>query len=103
MLVETLSADELKHQQVTFGGFFESDGRLMGQEDIKTVQCDTSAQTCSVKVPAPGFLLANIQQRVGSVCIRVGGNTQESAKLVDSLPGNVILQKNLTASTGTTH
>ncbi|KAJ6513514.1 hypothetical protein DFH09DRAFT_999118 [Mycena vulgaris] len=41
----------------TFGGFFESDGRLMGAEDIKTVQCDTTAQTCTVKVPAPGFAL----------------------------------------------
>lgn len=47
-------------------------------------------------------LMANIQQRVGSVRIRVGGNTQESAKLVDSLPDNRILQKNLTATTGTT-
>jgi len=41
----------------TFGGFFESDGRPMGQEDIKTVQCDTTAQTCTIDVPAPGFAL----------------------------------------------
>ncbi|KAJ6529066.1 glycoside hydrolase family 79 protein [Mycena vulgaris] len=41
----------------TFGGNFESDGRLTGTEDIQTVACDTTAQTCSVKVPAPGFAL----------------------------------------------
>ncbi|KAJ7445248.1 hypothetical protein FB451DRAFT_1433309 [Mycena latifolia] len=31
----------------TFGVFFESDGRLMRVEDIKTVQCDAGAQSCS--------------------------------------------------------
>ncbi|KAJ7493667.1 glycoside hydrolase family 79 protein [Mycena latifolia] len=41
----------------TFGGNFESDGRLTGTEDVQTVPCDTTAQTCSVKVPAPGFAL----------------------------------------------
>jgi hypothetical protein len=25
--------------------------------DIKTVQCDTTAQTCTIEVPAPGFAL----------------------------------------------
>ncbi|KAF7321151.1 Glyco-hydro-79C domain-containing protein [Mycena chlorophos] len=38
----------------TFGGFFESDGRPMGTEDVQTVQCDG---TCQIKVPAPGFAL----------------------------------------------
>ncbi|KAJ7766589.1 glycoside hydrolase family 79 protein, partial [Mycena olivaceomarginata] len=41
----------------TFGKNFESDGRPMGQEDIKTVDCDTTAKTCTVDVPAPGFAL----------------------------------------------
>ncbi|KAJ7486841.1 hypothetical protein FB451DRAFT_1127091 [Mycena latifolia] len=41
----------------TFGGNFESDGRPMGDEDVKTVACDTGAQTCTVDVPAPGFAL----------------------------------------------
>ncbi|KAK7024767.1 hypothetical protein R3P38DRAFT_2530271 [Favolaschia claudopus] len=41
----------------TFGGIFESDGRPMGEEDIKTVECDTNAQTCTVDVPAPGMAL----------------------------------------------
>jgi hypothetical protein len=72
-------------------------------------------------------LMANIQQRAGSVRVRVGGNsqvrclvllpsplchspykanagTQESATLVPaaSIPDGKILQKNLTGVTGTT-
>jgi hypothetical protein len=41
----------------TFGSFFESDGRPMGQEVIETVNCDTTAETCTISVPAPGFAL----------------------------------------------
>ncbi|KAJ7185827.1 glycoside hydrolase family 79 protein [Mycena filopes] len=41
----------------TFGTFFESDGRPTGTENITTVQCDTTAQTCTIDVPAPGFAL----------------------------------------------
>ncbi|KAK7018564.1 Glyco-hydro-79C domain-containing protein [Favolaschia claudopus] len=41
----------------TFGGNFESDGRPMGDEDIKTVNCDTTAGTCTIDVPAPGMAL----------------------------------------------
>jgi len=37
--------------------------------------------------------MANIQQRAGRVVIRVGGNTQETAVLVDSTPDGKILEK----------
>lgn len=40
--------------------------------------------------------MALIQQRAGRVHIRVGGNTQETATLVDSLPNNRIMQKEQT-------
>jgi hypothetical protein len=40
--------------------------------------------------------MANIQQRAGRVVIRVGGNTQETAVLVDSTPDGKILEKDLT-------
>ena len=46
--------------------------------------------------------MGNIQQRAGSVMIRVGGNTQESAKLTASLPDGRVLAKNSTGLTGTT-
>ncbi|KAJ6614100.1 hypothetical protein B0H10DRAFT_2221571 [Mycena sp. CBHHK59/15] len=41
----------------TFSGFFESDGHLMGTEDIQTMQCNMDTQTYSIKVPTPGFAL----------------------------------------------
>jgi hypothetical protein len=41
----------------TFGGYYSSDGRLKGDEDIQTVTCDQAGNTCQIKVPAPGFAL----------------------------------------------
>lgn len=41
--------------------------------------------------------MANIRDRCGAVHIRVGGNTQEYATLVDSLPDGEILQKSISA------
>ncbi|KAI0830342.1 hypothetical protein BC628DRAFT_1416627 [Trametes gibbosa] len=38
-------------------------------------------------------LLATIADRAGSVVVRVGGNTQETATLVDSLPNNEMIAK----------
>lgn len=38
-------------------------------------------------------LLATVADRAGSVRIRVGGNTQETATLVDSLPDYEIIAK----------
>ncbi|KAG2075500.1 glycoside hydrolase family 79 protein [Suillus decipiens] len=41
----------------TFGGTFQSDGRLMGSENVQTINCDQSSNTCQVTVPAPGVAL----------------------------------------------
>lgn len=41
----------------TFGGKFSSDGRLQGEEQIVTVNCDTTTGICPIRVPAPGFAL----------------------------------------------
>ncbi|KAI0311515.1 hypothetical protein OF83DRAFT_1177484 [Amylostereum chailletii] len=41
----------------TLGNNFESDGRLTGELDVKTVGCDQTANTCAVAVPAPGVAL----------------------------------------------
>ena len=41
----------------TFGDVFESDGTLRGTQQTNTITCDTSANTCTVPVPAPGFAL----------------------------------------------
>ena len=45
--------------------------------------------------------MANLQQRTGRVNVRVGGNTQETATLVDRTPDGKILEKDLTAVSGT--
>lgn len=50
--------DRLSFQ--TFGTYFSSDGRLQGDEDIQTVNCDTNANACQIKVPAPGMALVFI-------------------------------------------
>ncbi|OJT10820.1 Beta-glucuronidase [Trametes pubescens] len=44
----------------TLGGRFQVDGRLKGTEDVQTVQCDQTANTCQIKVPAPGAALVFI-------------------------------------------
>ncbi|KAJ3792178.1 glycoside hydrolase family 79 protein [Lentinula aff. detonsa] len=41
----------------TFGGNFESDGRLERTKIIETIPCDKSTQVCSASVPAPGAAL----------------------------------------------
>lgn len=38
-------------------------------------------------------LMANIQQRAGHVKVRIGGNTQETAVLVDSTPDEKVIEK----------
>ncbi|KAG6872145.1 hypothetical protein C0995_012556 [Termitomyces sp. Mi166 len=43
-------------------------------------------------------LMANLQERSGRVNIRVGGNTQETARMVDSTPDGKILEKNITGA-----
>lgn len=51
---------------------------------------------CSSVLQVPFLnLMANIRDRAGAIHIRVGGNTQETATLVDSLPNNELLQKEL--------
>lgn len=61
--VKTLTAPSVSEKSnitwagQTYGGYFASDGRLTGTENVETVQCDTTANTCQVTVPAPGYVL----------------------------------------------
>jgi len=41
----------------TYGSTFQTDGRLQGDLNVQTVNCNQAANTCSVQVPAPGFAL----------------------------------------------
>src|SRR5712672_3003157 len=47
-------------------------------------------------------LLANIIERAGWVQVRVGGNSQESAELVSSLPNGTMLAKDTNSTSGPT-
>ncbi|PIL25780.1 hypothetical protein GSI_11530 [Ganoderma sinense ZZ0214-1] len=49
--------DQVTWANQTFGGRFAADGRLSGTEVIQTINCDQSANTCTVTVPAPGAAL----------------------------------------------
>ncbi|KAG6824999.1 hypothetical protein H0H92_005126, partial [Tricholoma furcatifolium] len=47
-------------------------------------------------------LMANLAERTGRVNIRVGGNTQDTAVLVDSTPDGKMLEKNITGASNPT-
>ena len=41
----------------TLGARFEVDGRWKGTESVQTVSCDQGANSCQIRVPAPGVAL----------------------------------------------
>ena len=47
----------------TLGANFKSDGRLQGEENVVTVPCNTANNTCTIKVPAPGFALVFLNDK----------------------------------------
>ena len=59
LLSESTAFRNITWANQTFGGFFESDGRLMNDLHIETVTCNDD-NTCNVTVPAPGFALVFI-------------------------------------------
>ncbi|KAI0341171.1 glycoside hydrolase family 79 protein [Trametopsis cervina] len=80
--VKYLLADSVSEQfNITWGGQtfssgpFQSDGRLLGDEQIQTVPCDTTAQTCTIHVPAPGFALVMISDDAASASEPTGTQT----------------------------
>jgi hypothetical protein len=55
---------------------------------------------CSTLIQVPFLnLMANLAQRCGGVKVRVGGNTQETAKFVDSIPNGADLTKDYSHTT----
>jgi hypothetical protein len=85
-----------------------TNAHLSGQEQVRdSSSCTTPAIPIStfdsslLQVPFLN-LLANIVERVGWVQVRVGGNSQESAELVGSLPNGTLLAKDYNKTTGPT-
>ncbi|KAF8991302.1 glycoside hydrolase family 79 protein [Cyathus striatus] len=57
LLSESVSFNNITWAGQTFGGQFDVDGRLRGDLNVTTINCDQAANTCVVPVPAPGFAL----------------------------------------------
>ena len=47
----------------SLGANFKSDGRLQGEEKVVTVPCNAVNNTCTVRIPAPGFALVFLNDK----------------------------------------
>lgn len=59
----------------TFGDKFESDGRLKGDLNVVSIDCDQSTNACIVPVKAPGFALVFLDSSADSEMIGIGQAT----------------------------
>ncbi|KAF8995399.1 hypothetical protein BDQ17DRAFT_1365778 [Cyathus striatus] len=59
---ESVSYKNITWAGQTFGGTFEADGRLSGDLDIVTIQCDTVNNTCPIPLKAPDFALVFLSE-----------------------------------------
>ncbi|KAH6912214.1 hypothetical protein BKA70DRAFT_1384741 [Coprinopsis sp. MPI-PUGE-AT-0042] len=58
LLAETvIERDGITWAGQTFGNTFEADGRLKGDLNVTSVDCNVAENTCRIHVPAPGFAL----------------------------------------------
>lgn len=62
---------DIKWANQTMGASYTSDGRLYGQQETVSIQCDMNAKTCSIPVYAPSIALvfltdAAVQEAVGA-------------------------------------
>ncbi|KAF9033112.1 hypothetical protein BJ165DRAFT_1515715 [Panaeolus papilionaceus] len=59
----SVSSKNISWAGQTFGEQFTVDGRLRGDIDIQSIQCDATTNVCTVPVRAPGFALVFFDQR----------------------------------------
>ncbi|KAF9484215.1 glycoside hydrolase family 79 protein [Pholiota conissans] len=86
-------------QQVPAGASILQSGLFFGF----SVEMSVVNQVCESFLQVPFLnLMANIQQRAGGVVVRVGGNTQDTAALVEQTPDGRILEKDLNGITNPT-
>ncbi|PSS11012.1 hypothetical protein PHLCEN_2v3308 [Hermanssonia centrifuga] len=84
----------------TLGGQFEADGRLIGEEQIETVECDTTANVCPIRVPAPGFALVMMTDDSASGSEPTGTMTFATTALTKTANTATIDQSVLETSNG---
>ena len=84
-----------------------TNSRFSGQEQVcalfhlLSIQPYPPSNSTSLQVPFLN-LLANLVERAGWAQVRVGGNSQESAELVSSLPNGTMLAKDTNNTSGPT-
>jgi len=82
----------------TFGGPFETDGRIQGTEFIYTIDCDTTNNVCPVTVPAPGaalvFLNAGAQKASEPTATVTFSTSVTTARNLATLPPAVLATSN---------
>ncbi|KAE9392594.1 hypothetical protein BT96DRAFT_864152 [Gymnopus androsaceus JB14] len=68
-----------------------------------SIEMSVANQVCGDILQVPFLnLMATIQQRSGQVRVRIGGNSQETASQVDTLPDGKVLEKDLNGATNPT-
>ena len=60
---EITTKDNITWAGQSLGGNFKSDGRFQGEENVVTVPCNAANNTCTVRVPAPGFALVFLSDK----------------------------------------
>ncbi|KAF5343995.1 hypothetical protein D9758_012929 [Tetrapyrgos nigripes] len=83
----------------TFGDYFASDGRPMGEESIQTIQCNLISNTCQISVPAPGFTLVFLNDKALEESTD-GGNGEGGEVMTKMMNTATIDQEVLATSNG---
>ncbi|KAF8995398.1 glycoside hydrolase family 79 protein [Cyathus striatus] len=96
---ESVSVKNITWAGQTFGPRFTVDGRLKGDLDIQTVNCDTSSNSCPVKVKAPGFALVFLSDsdaalQEGQATQTFSTSTNTKLQNTATLPSEVVATSN---------
>jgi hypothetical protein len=62
----------------TFGSQFESDGRIKGTLDVKTITCDIAANYCAIPMPAPAVALVFLDPADPAISDGDGGHAAKT-------------------------
>ncbi|KAG8988917.1 hypothetical protein FRB90_002499, partial [Tulasnella sp. 427] len=67
----------------TMGQQYASDGRLYGDVDVQTIQCDTNTNLCNIPVPSPSAALVFLTDEAFT---NSGGNTADGSESTLTFP-----------------
>ena len=84
----------------TFGGRFQADGRLSGTEVIQTINCDQTANTCVIPVPAPGAALVFLSNEAQSADDPTKTQTYSTTSVTNRLATATVFPSAIAQSNG---